>query len=108
MFAILALQRIRQFRRHVVFIVLGEYLIGDEHAVLHAAGSDDALPLLEQVGQDAFITHRQRLHAIGKREIDLQAISALDAAGRDERSEEHTSELQSLLRSSYAVFCLKK
>src|SRR3546814_3544040 len=26
----------------------------------------------------------------------------------DERSEEHTSELQSLMRSSYAVFCLKK
>src|SRR3546814_1557948 len=28
-------------------------------------------------------------------------------AGRD-RSEEHTSELQSLMRISYAVFCLKK
>src|SRR3546814_2328098 len=29
--------------------------------------------------------------------------------GRDEnRSEEHTSELQSLMRISYAVFCLKK
>src|SRR3546814_2215030 len=28
--------------------------------------------------------------------------------GREERSEEHTSELQSLMRSSYAVFCLKK
>src|SRR3546814_2038709 len=27
---------------------------------------------------------------------------------RRERSEEHTSELQSLMRSSYAVFCLKK
>src|SRR3546814_10492590 len=26
----------------------------------------------------------------------------------DERSEEHTSELQSLMRISYAVFCLKK
>src|SRR3546814_2907942 len=26
----------------------------------------------------------------------------------DQRSEEHTSELQSLMRSSYAVFCLKK
>src|SRR3546814_6187538 len=26
----------------------------------------------------------------------------------DERSEEHTSELQSLMRRSYAVFCLKK
>src|SRR3546814_1273703 len=27
---------------------------------------------------------------------------------RAERSEEHTSELRSLMRSSYAVFCLKK
>src|SRR3546814_8796852 len=27
---------------------------------------------------------------------------------RTERSEEHTSELQSLMRNSYAVFCLKK
>src|SRR3546814_9365730 len=33
-----------------------------------------------------------------------------EAAARDRRrrSEEHTSELQSLMRSSYAVFCLKK
>src|SRR3546814_4705451 len=28
--------------------------------------------------------------------------------GSDTRSEEHTSELQSLMRISYAVFCLKK
>src|SRR3546814_1527478 len=28
--------------------------------------------------------------------------------GRRRRSEEHTSELQSLMRISYAVFCLKK
>src|SRR3546814_5283194 len=28
--------------------------------------------------------------------------------GPDGRSEEHTSELQSLMRTSYAVFCLKK
>src|SRR3546814_4696778 len=28
--------------------------------------------------------------------------------GHDPRSEEHTSELQSLMRISYAVFCLKK
>src|SRR3546814_1545360 len=33
---------------------------------------------------------------------------AVDDAKRDRRSEEHTSELQSLMRSSYAVFCLKK
>src|SRR3546814_6060579 len=30
------------------------------------------------------------------------------AAGAADRSEEHTSELQSLMRISYAVFCLKK
>src|SRR3546814_3087362 len=29
-------------------------------------------------------------------------------AGKYRRSEEHTSELQSLMRISYAVFCLKK
>src|SRR3546814_9424551 len=28
--------------------------------------------------------------------------------GLSQRSEEHTSELQSLMRNSYAVFCLKK
>src|SRR3546814_8486286 len=31
-----------------------------------------------------------------------------DASARPRRSEEHTSELQSLMRISYAVFCLKK
>src|SRR3546814_8409782 len=30
------------------------------------------------------------------------------ALGDPERSEEHTSELQSLMRISYAIFCLKK
>src|SRR3546814_8553279 len=37
-----------------------------------------------------------------------QAVDRLLHAGRAERSEEHTSELQSLMRISYAVFCLKK
>src|SRR3546814_8143788 len=32
----------------------------------------------------------------------------LQPAGHQLRSEEHTSELQSLMRISYAVFCLKK
>src|SRR3546814_3117287 len=34
--------------------------------------------------------------------------AALGGAGAGGRSEEHTSELQSLMRISYAVFCLKK
>src|SRR3546814_7263846 len=42
--------------------------------------------------------------------LDALAPPAGNAAGRRgiPRSEEHTSELQSLMRISYAVFCLKK
>src|SRR3546814_9734469 len=37
------------------------------------------------------------------------SVTTRDAASRHKaRSEEHTSELQSLMRISYAVFCLKK
>src|SRR3546814_6033735 len=36
------------------------------------------------------------------------AVSAAVIIGDGQRSEEHTSELQSLMRNSYAVFCLKK
>src|SRR3546814_2973876 len=45
------------------------------------------------------------VHANGKGE-EVRLVAA-DAASAD-RSEEHTSELQSLMRISYAVFCLKK
>src|SRR3546814_10489963 len=39
----------------------------------------------------------------------LEALDGVDApADARQRSEEHTSELQSLMRISYAVFCLKK
>src|SRR3546814_8636849 len=40
--------------------------------------------------------------------LALGVVDAFQAAGRRIRSEEHTSELQSLMRISYAVFCLKK
>src|SRR3546814_1081986 len=38
--------------------------------------------------------------------LSSSARASLGSSGR--RSEEHTSELQSLMRHSYAVFCLKK
>src|SRR3546814_3496348 len=37
-----------------------------------------------------------------------EAGRRIEQAARELRSEEHTSELQSLMRISYAVFCLKK
>src|SRR3546814_6330104 len=39
---------------------------------------------------------------------DLVIEVAIERPGPIQRSEEHTSELQSLMRISYAVFCLKK
>src|SRR3546814_3571500 len=38
----------------------------------------------------------------------MRLLSAISWAESTGRSEEHTSELQSLMRISYAVFCLKK
>src|SRR3546814_1472047 len=41
--------------------------------------------------------------------VDVENIVAVKESAPDtRRSEEHTSELQSLMRISYAVFCLKK
>src|SRR3546814_1013878 len=55
---------------------------------------------------------------ISEREVTREEIEAAIEADDDghvhgpgcghDRSEEHTSELQSLMRNSYAVFCLKK
>src|SRR3546814_2973359 len=41
-------------------------------------------------------------------DLDLRPLVAPYAQMFQQRSEEHTSELQSLMRISYAVFCLKK
>src|SRR3546814_10362085 len=52
------------------------------------------------------IWFQERMRAVGRR-LSCMLLEVID---RDavERSEEHTSELQSLMRISYAVFCLKK
>src|SRR3546814_8653523 len=40
--------------------------------------------------------------------VDVATVASQTITDWHERSEEHTSELQSLMRISYAVFCLKK
>src|SRR3546814_2366896 len=50
------------------------------------------------------LTASDKLHALRKETGELRDLS-FDTISR---SEEHTSELQSLMRISYAVFCLKK
>src|SRR3546814_8066614 len=45
---------------------------------------------------------------VGAAALQQHVLVARGRGGSGERSEEHTSELQSLMRISYAVFCLKK
>src|SRR3546814_4523404 len=49
---------------------------------------------------------RRNVRAICRRHAGI--AGRLRSRLQDHRSEEHTSELQSLMRISYAVFCLKK
>src|SRR3546814_5556508 len=70
---------------------------------------------LRRKGGGSIITHdhhssfaaetAQRLRALGL-EADVRSVPLCPLIAA--RSEEHTSELQSLMRISYAVFCLKK
>src|SRR3546814_4967109 len=52
----------------------------------------------------------RRVDSAGQGRVLPQGAGAVDTGGTNplDRSEEHTSELQSLMRISYAVFCLKK
>src|SRR3546814_1906428 len=54
-----------------------------------------------------YATLEHLLHALIDDDHAAEVMRACGVA-LDDRSEEHTSELQSLMRISYAVFCLKK
>src|SRR3546814_6406915 len=51
---------------------------------------------------------QHRIDALLHEAADHRRLGAGKVEAAGERSEEHTSELQSLMRISYAVFCLKK
>src|SRR3546814_8143291 len=87
-------------------VIVDPHRLGHGHAALHRR---DEVELARAVG---FGNRRSRVHAqqkllvlarVGQCEEEL----LLRRAATD-RSEEHTSELPSLMRISYAVFCLKK
>src|SRR3546814_6634058 len=88
------------------------------YTYLHTLSLHDALPICLQVGKTRSLGQRswsrqssRQVPASGKRRTRsprrTAAFSKPTWRSRS-RSEEHTSELQSLMRISYAVFCLKK
>src|SRR3546814_1311635 len=58
-----------------------------------------AIPQAQRI--EAFVDYTAQTYGVDPAKIRATLAQA-------ERSEEHTSELQSLMRISYAVFCLKK
>src|SRR3546814_6477550 len=70
-------------------------------AMLHPAGTQALGDIAERLGQGAPGDRCQDLTGGGVLPLRQEEL-------RLARSEEHTSELQSLMRISYAVFCLKK
>src|SRR3546814_2881469 len=78
-------------------------LVGEaEQAALQAAIVE------KQTVAGAAVT-QEMLAAIAATPVETSAFATLDRSADERlRSEEHTSELQSLMRISYAVFCLKK
>src|SRR3546814_1109378 len=93
------------FSREALAIEVGQRLRG-EHVV-------DALNrLVRQRGAPRYLFADNGAEFTG-RLVDLWAYHHgvridFSRPGKPTRSEEHTSELQSLMRTSYAVFCLKK
>src|SRR3546814_2146709 len=81
---------------------------------VHEAVLEDRLVDDADAFGDAVHGHELRLHVGGetrmRRGDDVHRLRPAPAHvdGDAVRSEEHTSELQSLMRISYAVFCLKK
>src|SRR3546814_1418260 len=88
-----------------------------------ARGTGCGLTLITTYPQPTpFITRKRRVEKVeslftalvydcidsGRSGSSPGAIATIRRASAKSRSEEHTSELQSLMRISYAVFCLKK
>src|SRR3546814_3817903 len=78
------------------------------------ARAEEQIAAEERIGRRVEIDRREDVGAddVGRETLAVLRIVGARGEGQPvadlERSEEHTSELQSLMRISYAVFCLKK
>src|SRR3546814_10055766 len=102
-------------------VALGvERRIGDDHVEALRQSSGDVMPVESELRARC---ERREVHPrqFQRARLGLEQVQRGDAgaalqqlrrqvapAGAEVRSEEHTSELQSLMRTTYAVFCLKK
>src|SRR3546814_8957332 len=86
-------------------LVWGERLLADGRYADARRRLREAAVLFEQVGARSWLTRIDGALATMADDPTSAGASPVSAASR---SEEHTSELQSLMRTSYAVLCMKK
>src|SRR3546814_3576968 len=67
-----------------------------------------AYPYCESLVVPSYSTAKSAFAGLAMMRLEATHPGTFDQVIGDHRSEEHTSELQSLMRISYAVFCLKK
>src|SRR3546814_10061262 len=84
--------------------VVKEVFAGEHDGQVLAGLDGDVARVEREVGGG----HFDLAGAVGDRAVLLVVVVTAAVAVVVHRSEEHTSELQSLMRISYAVFCLKK
>src|SRR3546814_4150052 len=72
------------------------------------AGLMQHTPLIAQAAPSFSFFAKTRTGSLRPSTTSLSIITSSTPSNEGRRSEEHTSELQSLMRNSYAVFCLKK
>src|SRR3546814_1006448 len=65
-------------------------------------------PVGIRVGATAKVEAKTGVEMEALTAVSVACLTIYDMVKAVDRSEEHTSELQSLMRISYAVFCLKK
>src|SRR3546814_10471061 len=81
----------------------GQPLVVDRHAIILPFARRRPIVGMLVIGVAADLVRGALIHA-----LRFHAVEQRLGLGIAKRSEEHTSELQSLMRISYAVFCLKK
>src|SRR3546814_5481115 len=84
------------------------HVFGDGYPCKRADPREIALPEGEVSGAGKMLLRDVQLLAIAEHRLICLNLSEAARTLPCDRSEEHTSELQSLMRISYAVFCLKK
>src|SRR3546814_10336011 len=108
-------------RKKVVGMKKADYIAGGERNALVQGIIDASVRLADKSRQPFATLFDDFLGAVSGRTVDDNMLHVLvclhgcrtkavghGIGGIVSRSEEHTSELQSLMRISYAVFCLKK